>query len=97
MQFLAVIRDGFCPEQGSSLRQSSLFLCCELCRQGTDLYLQSSARAMGLEAVKYLLCLRRAAQKSECDLKIVLSEDKCFSRHFFIEIPFPQKFEWDYF
>lgn len=72
MHFLAVIRGTVCPEQGSLQGQSSLFPCCESYRQGTDLYLQSSARALRLGAVKSLLCVRRAAQKSECDLKTVL-------------------------
>lgn len=88
MPFLAVIRDRFCSEQGSSRGQSSSFLCCEPCRQGADLYLQSSACAVGLGAVKYLLCLRRAAQKSGCDLKTVFSEDKHFQGTFLLRSPF---------
>lgn len=75
MQSLSVIRDRFCPEQGSSRGRSSLFPCCEPCRQGADLYLQSSACAVELGVVKSLLCLRRAAQKYECGLKTVVSEE----------------------
>lgn len=50
---------------------------------------------MGLGAVKSLLCLR-TTQKSECDLKTFFFWRAQLSRHFFIKIPFPQRFELNY-